>query len=159
LLNGSSSRLPIFEEKGGPKVVSDLSRLHGQMRRLMDDMLYQLSPRFLLDQRIWSPQMDVLETPETFMIVAEVSGLNKEDIQVTVKRNLVYLAGKRQRPDLANAVRYLQMEIEYGSFERSFELPVVVDEARIEAQYKDGLLTVVLPKKLSQKKVIPIKSE
>ena len=60
---------------------------------------------------------------------------------------------------MANAVRYLQMEIEYGSFERSFELPVLVEESRIEAQYKDGLLTVVLPKKLSQKKTIPIKSE
>ena len=140
-------------------MVSDLSRLHGQMRRLMDDMLYQLSPRFLLDQRIWSPQMDVLETPEAFMILAEVSGLKKDEIQVTVKRNVVYLSGKRLRPPLANAVRYLQMEIEYGIFERTFELPVVVDESRIEAQYKDGLLTVVLPKKMTQKKIIPIESE
>jgi HSP20 family protein len=140
-------------------VVSDLSRLHGQMRRLMDDMLYQLSPRFLLDQRIWSPQMDVLETPEAFMILAEVSGLKKDEIQVTVKRNVVYLSGKRLRPPMANAVRYLQMEIEYGTFERTFELPVVVEESRIEAHYKDGLLTVVLPKKMAQKKTIPIESE
>ena len=93
------------------------------------------------------------------MVLAEVAGLKKDEIQVTVKRNLVYLAGKRQRPDLTNTVRYLQMEIEYGSFERSFELPVLIDESRIEAQYKDGLLSVVLPKKLSQKKTIPIKSE
>jgi HSP20 family protein len=148
-----------MEEKGGPKVVSDLTRLHGQMRRLMDDMLYQLSPRFLLDRRIWSPQMDVLETPEAFMVVTEASGLKKDEINVTVKKNLVYLAGKRVRPDLANAVRYLQMEIEYGSFERSFELPVNVDETRIEAQYKDGLLTVVLPKKMAKKKIIPIEPE
>lgn len=125
----------------------------------MDDMLYQLSPRFLLDQRIWSPQMDVLETPEAFMILAEVSGLKKDEIQVTVKRNVVYLSGKRQRPPLANAVRYLQMEIEYGTFERMFELPVLVDESRIEAHYRDGLLNVVLPKKMAQKKSIPIESE
>ena len=140
-------------------MVSDLSRLHGQMRRLMDDMLYQLSPRFLLDQRIWSPQMDVLETPEAFMILAEVSGLKKDEIQVTVKRNVVYLSGKRLRPPIANAVRYLQMEIEYGTFERTLELPVLVDESRIEAHYRDGLLTVVLPKKMDQKKTIPIESE
>jgi len=125
----------------------------------MDDMLYQLSPRFLLDQRIWSPQMDVLETPEAFMILAEVSGLKKDEIQITVKRNVVYLSGKRQRPPMANAVRYLQMEIEYGTFERTFELPVLVDESRIEAHYRDGLLTVVLPKKMAQKKTIPIESE
>ena len=125
----------------------------------MDDMLYQLSPRFLIDQRMWSPQMDILETPDSFMIIAEVSGLKKDEIRVTVKRNLVFLAGKRQRPPMDNAFRYLQMEIEYGSFERTFELPVMVDESQIEARYQDGLLTVVLPKKRSPKKNIPIQSE
>jgi HSP20 family protein len=60
---------------------------------------------------------------------------------------------------MANAVRYLQMEIEYGTFERTLELPVLVDESRIEAHYRDGLLTVVLPKKIDQKKTIPIESE
>jgi HSP20 family protein len=125
----------------------------------MDDMLYQLSPRFLLDQRIWSPQMDILETPESFLIIAEVSGLIKEEIRVTVKRNLVHLFGKRERPPMANAVRYLQMEIEYGSFERTFQLPTMVDESQIEAHYREGLLSVVLPKKRSSKKTIPIQSE
>jgi HSP20 family protein len=138
---------------------SDIYRLHGQMKRLMDDMLYQLSPRFLLDQRRWSPQIDVQETSESFLIIAEVSGLKKDEIQVTVKRNLVHLFGKRERPPMANAVRYLQMEIEYGSFERTFELPAMVDESQIEAHYRDGLLSVVLPKKRSSKKTIPIKSE
>ncbi len=75
----------------------------------MDDMLYQLSPRFLIDQRMWSPQMDILETPDSFMIIAEVSGLKKDEIRVTVKKNLVFLAGKRQLPPMDNAVRYLQM--------------------------------------------------
>lgn len=140
-------------------MVSDISRLHGQMRRLMDDMLYQVSPRFLLDQRMWSPQMDILETPQSFMIIAEVSGLQKEKIQITVKKNLVHLSGKRERPPMGNAVRYLQMEIEYGSFERTFELPVLVDESLIEAHYREGMLTVVLPKKRSTKKTIPIQSE
>ena len=140
-------------------MVSDLSRLQGQMRRLMDDMLYQLSPRFLLDQREWSPQMDILETPESFQIIAEVSGLNKDEIQVIVKRNTVYLTGKRIRPPMANTVRYLQMEIEYGSFERTFQLSAVVEESQIEAHYRDGLLTVTLPKKRAAKKTIPVQAE
>ena len=125
----------------------------------MDDMLYQISPRFFMEQRMWSPQMDILETPETFIIIAEVSGLKKDEIRISVKRNLVLLAGKRQRAPRDNAVRYLQMEIEYGSFERTFELPVLVDESQIEAHYQDGLLTVVLPKKRSAKKTIPIQSK
>ncbi|HMK64945.1 MAG TPA: Hsp20/alpha crystallin family protein [Thermodesulfobacteriota bacterium] len=125
----------------------------------MDDMLYQVSPRFLVEQRMWSPQMDILETAESFIIVAELSGLKREDIRISVKRNLVLIAGKRQRSPQDNAVRYLQMEIEYGSFERTFELPVIVDETRIEAHYQDGLLNVILPKKRSARKTIPIQSE
>jgi HSP20 family protein len=140
-------------------VVSEFSRLHHQMRRLMDDMLYQVSPRFFMEQRMWSPQMDILETAESFIIIAEVSGLKREDIRISVKKNLVLIAGKRQRPSQDNAVRYLQMEIEYGSFERTFELPVIVDESRIEAHYQDGLLNVILPKKRSARKTIPIQSE
>jgi HSP20 family protein len=125
----------------------------------MDDMLYQLSPRFQLDQRRWSPQIDVQETPDSFLIIAEVSGLNKDEIRVTVKKNVVHLYGKRERPPLGNAVRYLQLEIEYGAFERTFQLPSLVDESRIEAHYRDGLLSVQLPKKKASKKTIPIKSE
>lgn len=140
-------------------MVSDLTRLHNQMRRMMDDMLHQLSPRFLLDQRIWSPQIDILETPEAFMIVAELSGIKKEDIQISVKKNRVFISGRRERPVMANAVRYLQMEIEFGSFERIFQLPVLVEELKIQAQYREGLLVVTLPKKPASKKVVEIKSE
>jgi HSP20 family protein len=129
------------------------------MRRMMDDMLHQLSPRFLLDQRIWSPQIDILETPEAFMIVAELSGIKKEDIQISVKKNRVFISGRRERPVMANAVRYLQMEIEFGSFERIFQLPVLVEELKIQAQYREGLLVVTLPKKPASKKVVEIKSE
>jgi HSP20 family protein len=125
----------------------------------MDDMLYQLSPRFMMEQRHWSPQMDILETPDSVTILAEVSGLKKDEIRISVNRNLVLLAGKRQRAPMDKAVRYLQMEIDYGSFERTFELPYMVDESRIEAHYQDGLLTVVLPKKRTVKKTIPIQSE
>jgi HSP20 family protein len=145
--------------EGGSDVVTEFSRLHIQMRRLMDDMLYQISPRFFMEQRMWSPQMDILETQDSFIIIAEVSGLKKDEIRISIKRNLVLIAGKRQRSPKDNAVRYLQMEIEYGSFERTFELPVFVEESRIEAHYQDGLLTVVLPKKRSAKKTIPIQSE
>jgi HSP20 family protein len=125
----------------------------------MDDMLYQVSPRFCVEQRMWAPQMDILETAESFIIIAELSGLKREDIRISVKRNLVLIAGKRQRSPQDNAVRYLQMEIEYGSFERTFELPVIVDESGIEAHYQDGLLNVILPKKRSARKTIPIQSE
>ena len=140
-------------------MVDDLTRLQQQMRRLMDDMLHQLSPKFLLDQRIWSPQIDILETPDSFIIEAEVSGLKREEIQVSVKRDRVYVSGKRERPAMNNAVRYLQMEIEYGSFERIFQLPVLVEEGEIKAVYRDGLLSVTLPKKQPSQKVIKIQAE
>jgi len=138
-------------------LVSDFNRLQQQMRRLMEDMVHQLSPRFLLDQRVWYPQMDIMETPEAFVILADASGLKKNEIQVTIKKNLVYLYGRRERPSTPETMRFLQMEIEYGSFERVFQLPVLINEDKIEAQYQDGLLTITLPKKPTQAKTIPIK--
>jgi HSP20 family protein len=138
-------------------LVRDINRLQQQMRRIMEDMVHQLSPRFLLDQRVWSPQMDIVETPQAFMILADTAGLIKSEIQVTIKKNLVYLYGRRERPSTTENQRFLQMEIEYGSFERVFQLPSMIDEEKIEAKYQDGLLTITLPKKQTQPKTIPIK--
>jgi len=140
-------------------VVSEFSRIRIQMRRLMDDMLYQVSPRYLLDERNWTPQTDVVETPEAFLIITEIPGVKKEDIRITVKKNLVHLSGKRERIPVEKAVRYHLMEMEYGVFERTFELPMTIEDEGIEAQYRDGLLLLTLPKRLAQKKTIPVVSE
>lgn len=137
-------------------MVSDFNQLQRQMRRLMEDMFHQLSPRFLLDQRVWSPQIDILETPEEFFILADASGINKSDIKINVKKDLVHVYGRRERPAIQSALRYVQMEIEYGVFERVFQLPGPIDEEGIEAHYRDGLLTIRLPKKTAQTKKIPI---
>ncbi len=139
--------------------MDDLFRLHNRMKQMMDELLYQLSPRFMLEQRNWNPQIDVVETPEAYLVVAEVAGLIREEIQVTVKGNRVYLAGKRKRPVVESGGRYLQMEITYGSFERTFEFPLPIDEGGIEAHYREGLLTLVLPKRSSMPKTIPVESE
>lgn len=138
-------------------MASEINRLQQQMRRLMEDMFHQVSPHFLIDQRVWSPQIDILETPEAFFVVAEASGLQKNDIHVTVKGNRVHLYGRRERPPIGNALRYLQVEIEYGTFERVFQLPVPIKEEDIEARYRNGLLSLRLPKKSAQTKFIPIK--
>ena len=138
-------------------MVSDFNRLQQQMRRLMEDMVHQLSPRFLLDQRVWYPQMDIMETPQAFVILADASGLKKNEIQVTIKKNLVHLYGRRERPFTPETLRFLQMEIEYGSFERVFQLPAIIDEDKIEVRYQDGLLTITLPKKPTPTEPIPIK--
>jgi HSP20 family protein len=137
-------------------LVSDFNRLQRQMRRLMEDMVHQLSPRYMLDQKVWSPQIDIWETPEFYFILADVSGLNKNEIQVNVKRNRVHLYGRRERPPVENAARFVQMEIEYGAFERVFQFPVLIEEDRIEARYRDGLLTIRLPKRTDQPKTIPV---
>lgn len=140
-------------------MVTEFSRIRIQMRRLMDDMLYQVSPKFLLDERNWSPQTDVVETPEAFFIIAEIPGVKKDEIKITVKKNQVHLAGRRERIPVDKAVRYHLMEMEYGYFERTFELPVIIEDEGVEAQYRDGLLLVTLPKRPSKKKTIPVTAE
>jgi HSP20 family molecular chaperone IbpA len=101
--------------------------------------------------------MDIMETPQAFVILADSAGLKKNEIQITIKKNLVHLYGRRERSCTPETRRFLQMEIEYGSFERVFQLPVLIDEDKIEVQYQDGLLTITLPKKPTPAKTIPIK--
>ncbi len=92
----------------------------------------------------WSPPTDVFETEETFIIRMEIAGMREEDFEVTLINNTLLIAGSRV--DLPERRAYHQMEIRFGKFATGVELsgPVNVDEAL--AEYKDGFLTITLPK-------------
>ena len=101
----------------------------------------------------WTPAIDVYETKESFFLVAEVAGLNEEDIRIEVAENIVALKG--ERPFTRKGVsseNYYRMEFSYGSFERSFTLPCAVDASEVKAVLKDGILTVKLPRSDSGRK-------
>ena len=93
---------------------------------------------------IWSPPTDVYETEENYVIKVEIAGMRDEDFDVAFENNILMISGYRS--DLNERRAYHQMEIRFGRFELAVEISVALDIEKATAEYKDGFLTVVLPK-------------
>jgi HSP20 family protein len=103
------------------------------------------------------PPMNVTQDADTFTLRAELPGMNMDDLELTAVRNRVSLSGKREIA--VEEASYHRREREGGTFSRSVTLPSEIDGDRVEANYKDGVLTVVLPKREEAKpRQITVKS-
>ena len=94
----------------------------------------------------WVPAVDIYETENHDLVVrAELPGLNREDIEVSVENSTLVLKGEKKLDTSVKEEHYRRIERSYGSFHRSFTLPNTVDASRIGAEFKNGVLTVKLP--------------
>ena len=94
----------------------------------------------------WVPAVDIYETENHDLVVrAELPGLNREDIEVSVENSTLVLKGEKKLDTSVKEEHYRRIERSYGSFHRSFTLPNTVDPSRIAAEFKNGVLTVKLP--------------
>ena len=94
----------------------------------------------------WTPSVDIAETAEAFEIKAELPDVKKEDVKVTVEDGELRIFGERKQEKEEKGKKFHRVERSYGSFMRSFTLPENVDDSKLTAEYKDGLLNVRLPK-------------
>jgi HSP20 family protein len=94
----------------------------------------------------WAPAVDVRETGEAYVFTAELPGLKKEDVSITLEDRVLTLSGERKLEEEESKNSYHRIERSYGAFSRSFTLPVEVDSAKVEARFDSGLLTVKVPK-------------
>lgn len=94
----------------------------------------------------WSPSCDIYETKNEIVVKAEIPGVKKEDIKLSLQENVLTLTGERKFEEETKKENYVRVERGYGSFTRSFTLPSYVDVKKIGAEFKDGLLEVKLPK-------------
>jgi HSP20 family protein len=100
---------------------------------------------FLTNGR-WMPAVDIYETEKDGLVLkAELPDVKREDITVTVENNTLTLKGERKFEGEARKEQFHRVERAYGTFSRSFKLPQTVDAAKIAAEYKNGVLTVMLP--------------
>jgi HSP20 family protein len=99
----------------------------------------------------WAPPVDILEKENEIMIKAELPGVEAKDVAVTVDNNVLTIKGERHLEKDVKKESYHRMERAYGSFSRSFSLPNTLDATNVVAEYKDGLLTLTLPKKAAAK--------
>jgi HSP20 family protein len=106
----------------------------------------------------WAPRVDIAETDEAFVIKAEIPEVNKEDVKVTVDNGVLTIRGERKQEK--EGQRFHRVERHYGSFTRSFTLPDNVDETKVTAAFKDGMLKLQIPKAGEPKpEVIEVKVE
>ena len=94
----------------------------------------------------WVPDVDIHEESDAFVLTADLPGMKKEDVEITVEDNTLSFTGERRFEEKSEKDAYRRLERGYGKFTRSFSLPTHVDSARVEARYADGVLTVRVPK-------------
>jgi HSP20 family protein len=94
----------------------------------------------------WAPALDVYEDKDNLVVRAELPGLKKEDINISLNENTVTISGERRNEKKYEGSETSREERLFGRFTRSFQLPKAVDSGKVKASYKDGILTVTLPK-------------
>jgi len=120
----------------------------GNLRSVFNDLFDENFGRSSAQPSIskWYPAVDVLESRESYLIRAELSGMKREDIKVEVKDGTLVLSGERKSEKPAEGVEYRHAERVAAKFWRSFSLPETVKQEGIEATYKDGILEIRVPK-------------
>ena len=94
--------------------------------------------------RLWYPAADVYETPSGWLVKVELAGISLEDIDIEVQGDTLYIAGTRRDGSCGENVSFHQLEITYSRFEKTLKFPRSIDGAKLEYDYKDGLLIINL---------------
>lgn len=136
-------------------------RTLGQVNQMLDDVFQ--NKQLSTDESFfaqWRPAVDVKENENNFLVKADLPGVKSEDIDVSWENNLLTISGKREEEKREDSDNYHRVERSSGTFQRSFSLPDSADCENIKAKTKDGVLEIVIPKKVqSQAKKIKIDVE
>lgn len=125
----------------------DLLSLQDRMNRLFEETLARGTVREEATSGQWSPAVDILEAEGDIILKAELPGVDLNAIDIQIRDNVLTLRGERTFEDEVKKEHYYRIERSYGSFTRSFTLPSTIDQARVQAQLRDGILEVKLPKR------------
>jgi len=119
-----------------------------------------LSPVFSSCERSWTPQMDIIETPNEIIVLAEISGVDKDNLEVEINNKAVRIFGRRTPMATEENITYRLAEIQYGQFERILFLPSPIDPEIVSSSYSNGFLRLKLAKMArSETHQIPITDE
>jgi HSP20 family protein len=129
----------------------DMMSVRDEMNRLMGEFFGRASSDSGHEEGTWysgawSPPVDIYETSDALVMKAELPGFSKDDIQIELKENTLVMRGERKREDEVQEGSFHRTERVYGAFQRSFLLPTTVDQGKVQASYKDGVLELRLPK-------------
>jgi len=100
-----------------------------------------------LSTRTWAPPVDIYENGDNLVLKAELPGVDPKEVEIRVEDNTLYLKGERKFEKEVKEENYHRVERSYGTFTRTFSLPNTIDSDKVQAEYKDGVLTLTMPKK------------
>ncbi len=138
----------------------DLNTLQERMNRLFEDANRGWRAEEPSSTTSWSPAVDIYETESEIIVQAELPGMERKEIELSLENNVLTLKGDRRFEKEGKDENYHRIERSYGSFTRAFSIPAMVNEEEIKADYKEGVLAILLPKKeRARSKQIEISSE
>ena len=108
------------------------------------DMFHLFGP--VLDKQAWTPPCDIYETESGIVLRVELPEMHKEDVRVTIGNGVLTLRGERKFKETVNREHYHRIERKYGQFMKTFILPAFVNGDKVVAEFKEGVLTITLPK-------------
>ena len=120
-----------------------LSDLQTEMNRLFEGVFGH--PASVAGERMWAPRCDLWETNDDLVVTFELPGVSEKDVTVSITGDLLTVKGERRWTDQTER-SYHRVERAYGKFERSLQVPIPVQPNKVKASYRDGMLTVTLPK-------------
>jgi HSP20 family protein len=123
----------------------DLSDMQSEMGRLLEGVFGRQMPGTSLE-RVWTPAVDMYETKDDLVITAELPGMNEKDIKLSVHGDMLSLRGERMQVREVMPEGAYRGERWFGKFERTLPLPIPVQTDKVKAIYRDGVLTITLPK-------------
>lgn len=126
------------------KSFRDLQDITDEMDQMFGQLARQGRPKW---GRVWRPNTDVFESPEEMIILVELAGVRRDEVQLTVKGNILRLVGERAIFKDKADMSYRNMEVNFGPFERHIYLHESVDPDSIQAHYKDGFLEIKIQKR------------
>ena len=122
----------------------ELDVLRREMDRLWDRFNIERPLEWLGGE--WTPSLDVSETTDKVVVKAEAPGIDPKEMDISMSGGVLTLKGEKKKEREENEENYHLVERSYGSFSRSVRLPAEVQEDKVKASYKDGVLTITLPK-------------
>ena len=128
---------------------NEVERFRREIDRLFDDF-FTGSPFRYFERGDWIPAVDMSENENEIVVHAEIPGMNAKEIDIFLNGRVLTMKGDRKQEQEEKEKKYHRIERRYGSFSRSFELPADVDGNKVKAAYKDGVLTLNLPKTKEQ---------
>jgi HSP20 family protein len=121
-----------------------LMRLPNEMFSVMNPRAAQ--PREHVSSRVWSPLVDVYEDKDAIVLKVELPGIQQDEIDIEMAGETLTIRGERKFEDEARRENYIRIERQYGAFQRSFTIGIPIEEDKVKATYRNGILEITIPK-------------